>query len=225
MAAPKASSIAKLKHLARYISGHPRLVWVFNEGDGSGGEEHEEYIDVYTDSNWAGCLRTRRSTSGGIVVLDGGALKSWSSTQATVAMSSGEAEYYALVKGAAEGLGMQALMKDLGWKAKVRVSVDASAAKSVASRVGIGKIRHLDVKFLWIQDAVRAGKITIRKVRGVENPADILTKPKSVDEVEDLLKSIGGYMVDKKKDEEKQRWADVESDEDAGDMWGVQKHY
>ena len=50
------------------------------------------------------------------MVLDGGALKSWSSTQATVAMSSGEAEYYALVKGAAEGLGMQALMKDLGWK-------------------------------------------------------------------------------------------------------------
>ena len=53
---------------------------------------------MYTDSNWAGCSRTRRSTSGGIVVLDGGALKSWSSTQATVAMSSGEAEYYALVK-------------------------------------------------------------------------------------------------------------------------------
>ena len=225
MAIPKVSSVAKLKHLARYMSGHPRLVWVFNEGDGLGSEEHEEYIDVYTDSNWAGCLRTRRSTSGGIVVLDGGALKSWSSTQATVAMSSGEAEYYALVKGAAEGLGMQALMKDLGWKAKVRISVDASAAKSVASRVGIGKIRHLDVKFLWIQEAVRAGKITIRKVRGVENPAGILTKPKGVDEVEDLLKSIGGYMVDKKKDEEKQRWADVESDEDAGDMWGVQKHY
>ena len=120
---------------------------------------------------------------------------------------------------------MQALMKDLGWKAKVRKHVDASAAKSVASRVGIGKIRHLDVKFLWIQEAVRAGKITIRKVRGVENPVDILTKPKSVDEVEDLLKSIGCYMVDKKRDEEKQRWADVESDEDAGDTWEVQEHY
>ena len=119
---------------------------------------------------------------------------------------------------------MQALMKDLGWKAKVRVSVDASAAKSVASRVGVGKIRHLDVKFLWIQEAVRAGKITVRKVRGVENPADILTKPKSVDEVEDLLKSIGGYMVDKKEDE-KRRWADIESDEDVDDLWGTPDHY
>ena len=219
MATPKVSSIAKLKHLARYISGHPRLVWVFDEGDGLGGEDHEECIDVYTDSNWAGCLRTRRSTSGGIVVLDGGALKSWSSTQATVALSSGEAEYYALVKGAAEGLGIQALMKDLGWKGKVRINVDASAAKSVASRVGIGKIRHLDVKFMWIQEAVRAGRIVIRKVRGVENPADILTKPRSIDEVEDLLKSIGGYMMDKKKDDGKQRWADIESDGEVGDLW------
>ena len=84
------------------------MVWVFNEGTGLGSEEHDEYIDVYTDSNWAGCLRTRRSTSGGIVVLDGGAIKSCSSTQATVAMSSGEAEYCAQVKGAAEVLGMQA---------------------------------------------------------------------------------------------------------------------
>ena len=115
-------------------------------------------------------------------------------------------------------------MKGLGWKAKVRVNVDASAAKSVASRVGIGKIRHLDFKFLWIQEAVRGEKISIRKVRGVENPADILTKPKSVDEVEGLLKSIGGHLVDTKKDEEKQKWADVEVG-DIGDLWDVQEHY
>ena len=51
-----------------------------------------------------------------MIVLGGGALKSWSSTQATIATSSGEAELYALAKAAAEGLGIQALAADLGWQ-------------------------------------------------------------------------------------------------------------
>ena len=51
----------------------------------------------------------------------GGTLKSWATTQMVVAQSSGEAEYYALTKAAAEGLGVQALMEDLGWKANVRL--------------------------------------------------------------------------------------------------------
>ena len=61
MVNPKAGSVAKLKRLARYLVGHPRLVWVFNEEDGLGSEEHEEYIDVYTDSNWVGCVGSRRA--------------------------------------------------------------------------------------------------------------------------------------------------------------------
>ena len=95
---------------------------------------------VYTDSDWAGCLRTRKSTSGGMLFFGGGGLlKTWSSTQASVAQSSGEAEYYALVRACSEALGMQSVMRDLGWDAKIVVHIDSSAAKSVASRTGLGK--------------------------------------------------------------------------------------
>ena len=87
---------------------------------------------VYSDSDWAGCLRTRNSTSGG-VGLPGGILKTWSSTQASIAQSSGDAEYYALVRAASEALGMQSIMHDLGWYCKIRLLVDSSAAKSIAS--------------------------------------------------------------------------------------------
>ena len=48
-----------------------------------------------------------------VIVVDGGTVKHWSSTQATVATSVGEVEYYALVKAAAEGLAFQALALDL----------------------------------------------------------------------------------------------------------------
>ncbi len=83
--------------------------------------------------------------------IGGQVVKTWASTQGSVAMSSGEAEYYALIKGAAEGLGLQAVMADLGWEVKVKVWSDSSAAGGMAARRGLGKNRHMEVKFLWLQ--------------------------------------------------------------------------
>ena len=133
MSRPRKSSWGKLRHLARYLVEFPRLVWRYDGNEEASGVSHTaRFIDVFSDSDWAGCLRTRRSTSGGVVVWEGAVLKSWSSTQATIALSSGEAEYYAAVRASAEGLGIQSLMWDLGLEAKVRMWLDASAAKSVA---------------------------------------------------------------------------------------------
>ena len=72
-----------------------------------------DVLDVYSDSDWAGCKATRKATSGGMLVVDGCCLRSWSSTQATVATRSGEAELYAPVKAAAKGLGFRAVACDL----------------------------------------------------------------------------------------------------------------
>ena len=66
------------------------------------------------DTDFAGCLKTRKSTSGGIVMLNGHTVKSWSVTQDVIALSSGEAEFYAMVKAASQSLGMRAMMQDLG---------------------------------------------------------------------------------------------------------------
>ena len=65
----------------------------------------------------------------------------------------------------------------------------SSAAKSIASRTGLGKLRHLEIKFLWLQECVRRGKVIVSKVRGEVNPADVLTKPKSLDEIKQMLSS------------------------------------
>ena len=118
-------------------------------------------------------------------------MRSWSSTQATVAMSSGEAEYYAMVKAASEALGIQTLAADLGWHWKVRLWVDSPAAKSIASRTGLGRVRHLEVRFLWLQEVVRKGRIALRKIPGEKNPADILTKPKNAADMIVKLVPVG----------------------------------
>ena len=93
MAAPTRAAWGKLKRLVRYLLQFPRLSWTFKRD-----ECETDTIDVFSDSEWAGCVRTRRSTSGGVVTIGGSAIKHWSLTQATVAFSSGEAEHLALVR-------------------------------------------------------------------------------------------------------------------------------
>ena len=127
--------------------------------------------------------------------MDGGVVKSWSSMQTTVAQSSGEAEYYAMVRAAAEALGLQSIMNDLGWPAGVRIWVDSSAAKSMSARIGLGRVRHMEVKFLWLQEVVKDKRVEGKKIPGACNPADALTKPKSYHEVAELLEDMGVRIV------------------------------
>ena len=120
-------------------------------------------LEVYSDSDWAGCRKSRKSTRGGVIVLGGSVLKSWSSTQKTVATSSGEAEFYALTKAAAEGLGVQSVAADLGYELSLRVWVDSTAARAVASRTGLGKVRHLEVRYLGFKRHSRGGAFKSRR--------------------------------------------------------------
>ena len=97
------------------------------------------------------------------------AVKHWSSTQTSIALSSGEAEFAGVIRGAGQGLGYQALFKDLGIELQLRVWTDSSAAIGICSRQGLGKLRHLDTHTLWIQQAVRTKRVDLRKVLGERN--------------------------------------------------------
>ena len=182
MSKPSQQSWKALKRLCRYLSGQPRLIYVYRK-------QEADCVDVYTDTDWAGCPKTRKSTSGGCVMLGRHTIKHWSSTQASVTLSSGEAEFNGVIRGAGQGLGYQALLQDLGVQAPLRVWTDSSAALGICSRQGLGKLRHLDTHTLWIQQAVRNRRIDLRKVAGEENPADILTKHSHTsDKLQQLVK-------------------------------------
>jgi hypothetical protein len=148
-------------------------VYRFNWGTG---DEDQHTLKVFVDTDFAGCKETRRSTSGGVVLLDGSNVKHWSKTQTTLALSSGEAELHGINAGIAQGLGLQSLARDLGFELKIRVYSDATAALGMCRRRGLGKVRHLDVADLWAQEKVRSGIIELCKILGSENPADIMTK-------------------------------------------------
>ena len=101
MSKPTVGGMVRLKRMARYLAGAEKVIWKL----GAWEENEEVKIEVYVDSDWAKA-EYRRSVSGGMVALGRVGVKHWSRTQSTRALSSGEAEYAALVTGCAEGLGI-----------------------------------------------------------------------------------------------------------------------
>ena len=135
---PNGQSLVKLKRLGRYYAGKPRLVFRYDFAT-----EPAQHVEVYCDTDFAGCSVTRRSTSGGCAMVNGALVKHWSKTQPTIALSSGEAELSGIGSGMAQALGVQALAADMGWFLKPRVWSDATVAIGISKRRGLGKIRHL----------------------------------------------------------------------------------
>ena len=151
-------------------------------------------ITVLVDSDWAGNTETRKSTSGGVLKVGKHVIRTWSSTQTTVATSSGEAELIAMYDGATRGLGMQTVMTEMGLSPQlkmVRISTDSSVAKSFVATRGLGKMRHLEVKFLWLQEIVQMGNVRVEKVSGATNIADALTKYHGIDKLDALCRPHG----------------------------------
>ena len=104
------------------------------------------------------------------------AVKTWSTTRAIVALSSGEAELYALTKVAANALGLVSLAADFGLELNLHIYTDASAAMGIVHRQGVGKLRHIRVQYLWVQQKLQEGELSVKKVLGQDNPADLMTK-------------------------------------------------
>jgi hypothetical protein len=172
-ARPNRNSYGRLKRVGRYLVGKPRVVYRYDWGKP---EDDNSMLELYVDTDFAGCKETRRSTSGGHCFLNGSVVKSWSKTQPTISLSSGEAELHGIGAGIAQGLGLQSVARDLGLEYGIRVHTDATAAIGMCRRRGMGKIRHLDVTDLWIQQKVRSGAVDLVKVAGDVNPADMMTK-------------------------------------------------
>ncbi len=194
MSQPNVSDEERVKRLVRYLKGKPRVVMWYKYQD------NPAHVEAYSDSDWAGCKKTRRSTSGGCVMYGSHYLKGWSKTQATVALSSAEAELYAAVKASAEALGILSVYKDFGKTMQASILGDASAALGIIKRKGIGKMRHVNTNFLWVQEKSASKELVYSKVSGKENPADLFTKFLSCDDIDRHMAKMGNEYLSGKDD-------------------------
>ena len=117
-------------------------------------------------------------------------LKSWSVTQNVVALSSAEAEHIAFVKCTQECMGIQSMLRDWGQHLTSTLYADSSAALAIAKRKGAGKLRHINVSALWIQDVQDRDGAQYHKILGTENPADLMTKYLARDKIDKCVSNI-----------------------------------
>ena len=184
MATPRVNDWCLLKRLGRYLLSTPRATFQYYW------QHIPKFLDTYVDSDWAGCKGSSRSTSGGAAKMGFHTVKTWATTQAVIALSSGEAELYALTKGAANSLGLVSLAADFGLDLNIRIHTDASAAIGMVHRQGVGKLRHVRVQYLWVQAKVQDGEMKVQKIDGKANPADLVTKNLPVRDIQKHLEAL-----------------------------------
>ena len=170
MSKPTTGSLRRLRRIGRYLKTYPRLVWKY----AMQGEVNE--ITVRTDADWAGCRRSRKSTSGASICRETHCIKTRSKTLAVIAKSSAESELYGVVRGACEALGTKTLSEDLRETLSIVLELDATAAKGILDRTGLAKVRYIDVNCLWRQEQCAKKLVPLIKIPGAHNSADLMTK-------------------------------------------------
>ena len=108
MSAPKNGSWKRLKKVMRFVLGRERVLWQYPW------QSETKDIEVYGDSDWGGRCGSRKSTSGGVAMIGSHCIKTWSSTQGAYALSSAEAEFYAMIEATLRAKGLRSLAQELG---------------------------------------------------------------------------------------------------------------
>ncbi|WVZ96951.1 hypothetical protein U9M48_042528 [Paspalum notatum var. saurae] len=161
-----------------------RLDIQFADFSPSSGEAHFRYLKFtpelgFSDADHAGCQIDRKSTSGTCQLL-GTSLVSWSSRkQASLSLSTTEAEYIAAASCCSQLLWMKATLSDFGLKfGKIPLLVDSTSAISVAKNTVLySRTKHIDVRFHFLRDHYEKGDIDLVHVVSANQLADIFTKP------------------------------------------------
>ena len=124
----------------------------------------------------------------------------WSKSQATVALSSGEAEYNACAAGLIEQVAFlflrQEACADAGWgREGLSMGTDPVAAKGILNRVGSGAVKHISVKQMWGQALVRQHQVRVYKIARDDNVSDVLASTASLSKARELLERVGVHVV------------------------------
>ena len=128
-------------------------------------------------------------------------------TQSVIALSTAEAEFYALCSAMSAALGLLSLLADFGLEFKINIGMDASAAIAMASRKGLGRTKHLQCQYLWVQKLVSSREVAIKKIHTDDNRSDLLTKHLQAPRILKLLEMLGFVFEEEGKESKSKRGA------------------
>lgn len=215
ISAPRKAHWDACMRVLRYLKGVPELGLKFQQlqsihmnnniqsathaelnHDHDHGHDQAIQLESYADSNWAGCPETRRSTSGVLLKMSGGAV-AWSSRrQKSVTLSSSEAEYVALGDAMKEILWIRHMLKELGEEQIGATLVrcdNATAIRTAYSDSQHSRMKHIDIKHHKIREEVENKSIQIEWIPTSQQQADLFTKglgKKIFTELRDKMMSV-----------------------------------
>ena len=148
---------------------------------------------AYADADYGGCRDTRRSTSGFIFIMSGGAVAWSSKRQATVALSTVEAEYVAMSRCAQQMIWTQSWLDEVAVKHSLPGVIKGDNRGAIALTKNTkdhGKVKHIDIRHHYIREILESGAITMEQVPSADNLADLFTKPLPRDHHHRLLTAL-----------------------------------
>ena len=179
---------AALKHLLRYLQGSKDFKLVYT------GSDSALPFSTFSDASHGDCVDSGRSTGAYLAMIGGGAVGWSSKLQTVVALSSTEAEYMAAVEAGKEIMWMRNILGEFGYAVSgpSSLGIDNLSAISVSKNPEhFGRMKHLDLRFFWLRDAVDSGVVAPFHVPGTEQPADALTKPLPLPAVKSTREAMG----------------------------------
>jgi hypothetical protein len=195
MERPTEMHLAAAKRILRYLKGTMNLGILYKR-------DLNQSLQGWTDSDYAGDLDDRKSTSGYVFKFGSSAI-SWSSKkQPIVTLSTTEAEFVAAASCACQGMWLRSILQQLGQTQRKGIVIfcdNSSSIKLSKNPVMHGRCKHIDVRYYFLRDLVKDGVLEMKHCNTGDQIADVMTKPLKLESfckfrkmlgVCDLLKSI-----------------------------------
>jgi hypothetical protein len=191
MEAPTAEHLVAVKRVLRYVAGTLQFGCCYKRKQGA-------QLIGYSDSDLAGDIDTRKSTTGVVFFLGGNVITWQSQKQRVVALSSCEAEYIAGATAACQGVWLARLLAELKGEEAGTFSLKIDNQSAVAlskNPVFHDRSKHIDVKYHYIRECVEENRVQIQSIGTVEQLADICTKALGCERFCELRSKLGVLHV------------------------------
>lgn len=187
MSKPTLLHLQAAKRVLRYLKGTMDFgLWYKKGGTGE--------VLVYTDSDFAGDIDSRKSTSGYVFLLDNTAVAWSSKKQPIVTFSTTEAEYVAASTCACQTIWFERVLEEFGYDTTEGIIIhcdNTSTIKLSKNPVFHGRCKHIGVRFHFLRDLVKEGRVSLKHCGTQEQVADIFTKPLGREVFETLRSRLG----------------------------------
>jgi hypothetical protein len=184
---PSRNHFGAAKRVLRYLAGTKNLgIWY---------RKSKEFILIgFTDSDWAGSIEDRKSTLGSCFILGTGVVSWNSKKQATVALSSTEAEYVAATATSCQAVWLRRILSDLGEEQfePTEIYCDSRSAVILARNpVYHGRSKHIEIKHHYIRELLEKGEVRLENCNTEEQIVDLMTKSLSLKKHEAFCLELG----------------------------------